>query len=215
MRSKRAIYNIITNILLQFITIIYGFIVPKIIISKFGSNANGLISSITQFLSYIALLESGFGPVIKSILYKPIAKNDRNKIKKILKSSELFFRRISYIFLIYIFVLCLSFPMLVNNDFDYLYTASLIIIISISTFAEYFFGMTYRLYLQAEQKTYVISIIQIITYILSIIIVVLLANIHTSIHIIKLFSGLIFVLRPLIQNYYIKIKYKINLNNVN
>ena len=70
MRSKKAIYNIVTNLVLQIVTIIYGFIVPKIIISNFGSNTNGLISSITQFLSYIALLESGFGPVVKSILYK-------------------------------------------------------------------------------------------------------------------------------------------------
>ena len=210
MRSKKAVYNILTNLVLQVITIIYGFIIPKVIISNFGSDVNGLVSSITQFLTYIALLESGFGPVIKAALYKPIAKKDNKEISNILKTSEKFFRKIACIFLIYIIILCVLYPMLVSNNFGYMYTISLIVIISISTFAEYFFGMTYRLYLQAEQKSYVISIIQIVTYILSIILIVILAKIGTSIQIIKLVSGIIFVFRPILQNLYVKKKYNIN-----
>ena len=213
MRSKKALYNVVSNLILQFIIVIYGFIVPKVIIQSYGSNVNGLISSITQFLAYIALLESGFGPVVKATLYKPIANKDKKAIGSILKASEKFFRTISYIFLIYIFVLSIFFPMLVRNDFDYLYTISLIFIIAISTFTEYFFGMTYKLYLQADQKTYIISFIQIITYILSIITIVIIAKLGVSIHIIKLATGLIFVLRPLIQNVYVKRIYKIDLKN--
>ena len=68
MRSKKAIYNIISNLMLQFVVVIYGFIVPQIIISNFGSSVNGLISSITQFLAYITLLESGFGPVKSNVV---------------------------------------------------------------------------------------------------------------------------------------------------
>ena len=48
--------NIITSLLLRIITIICGFIIPKIIISNYGSNVNGLVSSISQFLGYIVLL---------------------------------------------------------------------------------------------------------------------------------------------------------------
>ena len=106
------------------------------------------------------------------------------------------------------------YPILVNNEFDTVYTMSLILIISISTFAEYFFGMTYRLYIQSEQKNYIISIIQIITYILSTIAIVVLVKFNCSIQIIKLVSGLIFVLRPILQNYYVKKKYNINLKDV-
>lgn len=214
MRSKRALYNIISNLLLQIVTVIYGFIVPKIIISNYGSNVNGIISSITQFLAYIVLLESGFGPVIKSILYKPIAKKDNDTIEKILKSSERFFRMIACIFLIYIILLCIFYPLLVRNDFGYVYTISLILIIAISTFAEYFFGITYGLFLQANQKTYVISAIQIVTYVLSTIVIIILAKFNVSVQLIKLLTAVIFVLRPLLQNYYVKKKYNIDLKNV-
>lgn len=213
MRSKKALYNIGTNLVLQIIMVIYGFVVPKIIISKFGSNVNGLVSSITQFLGYISLLESGFGPVVKAALYKPIAKNDKDSIGSILKTSENFFKRIAYIFIIYIFILAMLYPLIINSNFEYIYTVSLILIISISIFSEYYFGMTYKLYLQADQKNYVISLIQIITYILNIIFVIILARVSNSIHIIKLVTCIIFVLRPIFQNLYVKKKYNINLKD--
>ena len=210
MRSKKAIYNIMTNLILQMVVIAYGFIIPKIIIQNYGSNVNGLISSITQFLAYITLLESGFGPVVKATLYKPLAQKNKQQLANILKATEKFFKKISYIFILYIAVLCLFFPLLVTNDFNYVYTVSLIIIISISTFAEYFFGMTYRMFLQANQQNYVINIIQISTYILNTIIIILLARFGTSIQAIKLASAIIFVFRPIIQNIYVKKKYRIN-----
>ena len=117
MRSKKAIYNISTNLILQIVIVIYGFIVPKIIISSFGSNVNGLISSITQFLAYITLLESGFGPVVKSVLYKPIAKKDNKTIANILKSTEKFFRSIAIIFLVYIIILCICYTFILSKNF--------------------------------------------------------------------------------------------------
>ena len=132
MRKKRAFYNLITSIALQIVSIICGLIVPKLIIATYGSNLNGLINSITQFLSYIALLEVGFGPVILSILYKPIANKDKNKIKKILKSSELFFRKISFIFIIYIIILCFVYPVFVNSNYDSLFIISILLTLVIN-----------------------------------------------------------------------------------
>lgn len=212
MRSKKAIYNIITNIVLQLVTIIYGFVVPRIIISKFGSDVNGLVVSITQFLAYITLLESGFGPVVKAVLYRPIANKDKKTIVDILRASEKFFRKIALIFVLYIIILFFIYPLIVDKTFDAVFTITLIAIIGISTFAEYFFGMTYRLFLQAKQKTYVISIIQIITYILSLVAIIVLAVSGANVFVIKLVSGLIFVLRPIFQNLYVKRKYAINLS---
>ena len=215
MRSKKIIYNLISNLVLQFAVLIYGFIVPKLIIGHFGSNVNGLVSSITQFLAYISLLEAGIGPVVKASLYKPIANKEKEKIEDILYATERFFRIISIIFIIYLLVLMFTYPLLVQGEFNYIFTLSLIFIISISTFAEYFFGMTYRLYLQAEQKMYITSFIQIIGYCLSIILIVVSIKFNSSIHFLKLISGLIFVMRPLLQNYYVKKKYKINLKSAN
>ena len=214
MRSKKAIKNILSSLLLQLMIVICGLILPRAIIGTYGSNVNGLISSINQFLAYITLLEAGIGPVIKSVLYKPIANKDKAQIEKILKAAQKFFNVISYIFIAYLIILCFIYPILVNNEFSVGYTVSLIIIISISTFSEYFFGMVYKLYLQAEQKTYITANIQTLTVVLNTIFSVILIKIGASIQIVKLVTAFIFVLRPILQNVYVKNKYNINLKEV-
>lgn len=213
MRSKKAALNIVSSLLLQFITLICGFIIPKLIIESFGSSVNGLISSIGQFLGYITLLESGVGPVVRAALYSPIAKKDKKNIENILKASEKFFKGIALILIIYVVILSFIYPVIVNSDFNYIYTVSLIIIIAISTFGEYFFGITYKIYLQAEQKIFIVSIIQIIGCILNTIAIVVLIKLGFSVHIVKLASALIFISRPIIQNIYVKKKYNINYKN--
>ena len=122
MRSKKAVYNISTNLVLQIVILIYGLIVPKIIITLFGSEVNGLTSSIVQFLNYITLLESGFGPVVKSVLYKPIANKDKKSITNILKASERFFHTVAAIFIFYIVFLIIFYPMIINSNFDKSFT---------------------------------------------------------------------------------------------
>lgn len=213
MRSKKAVYNIITSLILQAIIFLSGFVIRKLIIQEYGSDINGLIASITQFLAYITLLESGIGPVIKATLYKPISKKDINQVNNILYVSEKFFRKIAKIFLLYIVVLSIIYPIIVKAEFGYLFTATLIIIIAISTFAEYYFGMTYKLLLQADQKAYIASIIQIIGYIFNLVFVVVLVRFNCNIHILKLITSLVFLIRPIIQNCIVKKIYKINLKD--
>jgi len=211
MRSKKAIKNVLSSLIVQIATLICGFITPVLFIKEYGSEVNGLISSITQFLAYISLLDAGFGPVLKSVLYKPIAKKNKNEIEGLLKTSQKFFRRITYIFVGYIIILAIVYPLIVIEKFDFIFTFSLILIISISTFFEYFFGITYKLFLQADQKTYITSNIQLIFLIINTVLVVLLIKLNFSIHLVKLVSSLIFVLRPLVQSIYVNKKYNFNI----
>ena len=76
---------------------------------------------------------------------------------------------------------------------------------------EHFIGMTYKLYLQADQKNYIVSYIQIITYILNTISIFILIKLNCDIRIVKLVSSVIFISRPIIQSIYVKKKLKLNL----
>ncbi len=73
MKTKITLLNMMSALLLQICSIIGGFIVPHIIINYFGSNVNGLVSSLNQFLSYISLLEGGITSVVMANLYKPLS----------------------------------------------------------------------------------------------------------------------------------------------
>lgn len=215
MRRKKAKKNIVTSLILQFTTIICGLILPRLIIGTYGSETNGLVNSITQFLSYIALLDSGFGLVVKSLLYKPIANNDKSTIEKILGSTNSFFNRIAIIFIIYILALCIFYPLLIKSNFDAVFIISLIIVLSISTISEYFIGITYSLFIQANQENYIISTIQIITTIINTIIAVILIKFNLSIQIVKLVTMTLFAIRPLLLRFYVRHKYKVIINNKN
>ena len=119
MNSKSLFKNIVSSLILQFITIIYGFIVPILIIRHFGSETNGLVSSITKFLSYIVLLEVGIGPVVKNALFKPIVEKNKKEIEEILGTANRFFRFIAYAFIIYILILCVIYPFVVHDKYSY------------------------------------------------------------------------------------------------
>ena len=99
--KKKVMLNVGCTMLCQLVTFISGLIVPRLILSTFGSEANGLVSSITQFLNYIALVEGGIGSVVLTALYGPLAKKDDRKISSVLKAAENFFRQIASIFVFY------------------------------------------------------------------------------------------------------------------
>ncbi len=208
-RKKRMKLNVATNIALRVVTLVYGFLLAKVIIYKYGSDVNGLVNSITNFLAYITLLESGFGPVIKSLLYKPIAKNDSETIRKILSASEGFFRKISYIFIAYVVGLAIFYPLIVGREFDFVATSILVIILAIGVFVEYYFGITYEMFLQAEQKNYVVSLIKIVSYAVSTILVLVMAKLDVSLYIMELACGIVFLMKTFSQKLYVRKKYGI------
>lgn len=205
--------NIIINIALQVTTICSGLIIPRLIIRTYGSSINGLISSITQFLSYIALLEGGIGGVIKAVLYKPLLHKDRKALGAIINATNSFFRRIAYVFIVYLFLLAISFDRISNAGFGWIPTATLVLILGISTLTQYFFGLTYQFFLQADQKIWFTSGVQIITLWLNIVSSVLMIHFGCSVESVKLVTALIFTLRPLCFNLYVKKKYDIDFSS--
>lgn len=205
--------NLVTNILREAVNVVCGFILPNVIIRSFGSEVYGLTESITNFLGFIVLLEAGFGPVVKVALYKALAKKDTGQIKRILKTSECFFRKIAFLFLAYVLGLALLYPVISDSGLNYSFTATLVLIMAASTFAEYFFGITYRLFLQSDQKTYVTNIIQITITLLNLGLIVTAIKFGADIMVVKIITSLVFILKPVIQNVYIRKKYKILPNN--
>ena len=155
MRKKRLIYNTVSSLIFQVTTIICGFILPRLILNAFGSSVNGLVNSIAQFLGIISFLELGVGAVVQSALYKPLAENKQDDVSKIISSANKFFRRLAQILTVYVIVLVIFYPLFAAKEYGFWYTATLIVAISISSFAQYYFGIVNRLLLTADQRGYV------------------------------------------------------------
>lgn len=94
MRNKLLAKNTVASLIAQITTLICGFILPRLFLQHFGSEVNGLVNSIVQFLSVISFLELGVGAVVESSLYKPLAEKDNQQISKVMVSANKFFSAI-------------------------------------------------------------------------------------------------------------------------
>lgn len=210
MRSRKALINTISGISYELVAIICGFIVPRYIIKAFGSDYNGITSSIAQFLACISLFKTSITGVTRAALYKPLSQHDDAAISSIIVATERFMRRIALIFAGAVFVFACIYPFFFKDSFDWLFSFSLVIILGISTFVQYYFGITYQILLSADQKQNILYIVQIITTILNTLFALLLIRLNCSIHVVKLGSAVAFSLNPLLINIYVKKKYIIN-----
>lgn len=209
-RSKKALLNLISQLLVQAVTAVCGFIVPKLMLESFGSELNGIITSISQFLGIIALMESGFGSVAKTAFYKPLALNDINGISGVYNATESFFHKIAFVFFFYCCTLALIFPHVKETEYNYYFIASLVLITGISSFMQYYLGMSYTILLNADQCSYISAFWQVITIICNAVLTVILLKLDASIHIVKLASASVFVFKPIIINLYGRHKYRID-----
>ena len=153
--KKKLILNTIMSLLLQITAVICGFIVPRLMLQYYGSKINGLVQSIAQFLQIISFLELGVGQVIQSSLYKPLSVGSTEGISQVLKSGTTYFRKIAYAILVYICLLTMIFPYMVNGEYGWNYTVSLIFSMGIGLFAQYYFGLIDKILLNADQKMYI------------------------------------------------------------
>jgi len=131
------------------------------------------------------------------------------EISEVLASTQKFMRKISLIFVLFIVALSIIYPTFLVKDFDWWFTASLIFIISLSTFAQYYFGFTYQILLSADQKDYITTLLEIFTTILNTLVAVVLIKNDCSLHMVKLGSSLVNVIPPIFLYLYCRKKYNI------
>lgn len=209
-RLSRAKKNIFVSLGCQLLTLLCGIIVPKVMLSAFGSEVYGATTSIAQFLSYIALLEGGIGGVARAVLYKPLAENDVSAISAIMAEIRRFFRVIALVFLAYVVVLACSFKTISRVDcLDWASTALLVGVISISTFAQYFVGISNAILLQAAQKSYITNFVNILGTVVNTVMIIVLVALDCDIIVVKLVSSIIFVMRPVILWLYVRRSYRL------
>ena len=199
----------VSALMLQLATMVQGLILPRLILTYFGSEVNGLVSSVTQFLGFISLLEGGLGAVVLAELYRPIEEWDDKKISRILEACQAFFNHLAIAFIIYTIILSFIYPLFITKQFSFAYTSTMVLILSITTLTQYLFSITYKLYLQADQKLYIVNNISCATIVINTIVAVVIMVCFPNIHVVKLCSGFIYLLQPLFFRHFIYRKYRI------
>lgn len=196
--------NIIFSVFLRLVNAVVGLILPRMMLVHYGSEANGMIQAISQVLSYAVLFEFGIGGVILAAFYKPLANNDNEAISDIFNYTKRYFDKICILFLGLVVIFALTAKYIISTGFDYMYVVSMVLILALTTYFSYYFGLPHQLLMKADQKIRIVNAIQIITTIVNFFACVLLINAGCRIHTVKLVSAFVFLLNPVVYRIYVK-----------
>lgn len=207
-RTKTFFYNSMSTALLQVIILIVGLITPRIMLQYYGSEINGLVSSICQFVSYFSLVEAGLAGASTYALYKPLASGDHKSINGIIVAAKIFYIQSGYVFVLLTLVLAFFYPCFIKSErLSPISIGLLVIIIGINGTLEFFTLAKYRVLLTADQKTYVISITSMIQIFLNTAIIVVLSISRVNIITLRVVALLAFFTRSFLLLIYVKIHY--------
>lgn len=208
MRTRQALKNTVASLLLQVVLAVSGIIVPRFFTELYGSAVNGLVSSINQFITYMSLVEAGIGAAGTVALYGPIARKETERVSSIVSAARSFYLRSGVIFLGLVAALVLLYPSVVKNEIgDTSFIRMMILVLSVSGIVDYFFLGKYRVLLQADQRGYVISVIQICGTILMTAVSIWLIKLEVSALLVKAVAAAVYLLRSVAVAIYVRRQY--------
>jgi hypothetical protein len=206
-RTKSAVLIVRSNIILQLLLVMSGLILPRYIIFTYGSEVNGLVSSIKQFLLYFNAVSSGIGVASMAALYAPLDHGNIEKINAIASASRIFFTKIGYIISSLILIFLVIYPIFITSSISRSVTVFLILVLNAEFIIEYFLLSKYRIFLNVAQKAYVILNTHALGVVIYTLVAVFLIRMHLNILIVLSASTVCYALRSLLIINYTKKHY--------
>lgn len=154
-------YNLIFSLINNFVLTILGFVTRTVFVHSLGSNYLGLNGLFTNVLSLLSLAELGIGSAITFSLYKPIAENDNEKIKSLMRLYKEAYRLVGGIVLVVGVALTPFLKYIVNLDvgIEINYYAIYLMFLANSVLSYWFFA--YRsVIIYANQEGYITTKIE-------------------------------------------------------
>lgn len=157
-RLNKVTKNMTFHLLYEAIIVVLGFLVPRFIIQYYGSEVNGLSSTISQTVKLVTLLQAGIATAATYSLYKPVNNHDNQEISMILASTKKTFRKIGIAVLCLGFFVSLALAFFINGELGPLSIYIACFLFFIKTSLDLYVTQSYRVFLTACQNNYLLSI---------------------------------------------------------
>ena len=158
--------NLFVSLLSQAIILILGLIVPRIVLVNYGSDTNGLTSTISQVFTYLALLEAGISLSARNAFYKPIKENNKEDISFVASLAKKYYRKVSIIYFSVIIMFSLILPFVFKTKVPYFTIFVYILFEGLSSVVTFYFINTWTTFLKANGDSYIINIFSLISRVL-------------------------------------------------
>ena len=201
--SRKGILNIFTAFFSQILIIITGIVIPKLILSYYGSETNGLINSVVQILNYFSLFEAGVGIASLQALYKPVSQDNKDGISRIMVATHNFYKKAGMLYVIAVVALAFVYPVFVETSISYFVIFLIIIFSGLGNSINFIYQGKYKILMQAEGYSYVINVITTIIQIAICAVRIVLISAGFDIITVQFSYFLICILQMLIYHWYI------------
>lgn len=192
-----------------------GLLIPRIMIGGYGSDVNGLVSTIGQMFTYVNLLEAGIGQSARNMLYKPIAENDRASVNHVLSLAQNDYNRFTILYIIGVVLLALSSPLFINTNIDRRTIFLIVIFEGMAGAVSFFFTETDIALLTADGKGYINNSINVVIKAAAYLAKIILAVNGINVVILQITYFFITILKALLYRAYRKKKYPwVNISKV-
>lgn len=158
MRSLSALKNVIMSLLYEVMLILFGLVVPRLIIGTYGSEVNGLTSTVTHILSILNLLQAGAVGASIFQMFKPVAEKDYYQVSKVIEASKRYFRKIGTIFLVLVIAITPFVSFGVKSELALWEKAFAFIILGLNGAFYFFFTSWFDILFSSHQKRFVMSV---------------------------------------------------------
>ena len=156
---RRVLHNMCSSLLYNLSVILFGLLLPRLYLTSFGSELNGLDSTIKQIFSCLTLLEAGVGLASQQAYYLPVAVGDRKAINGIFSATHHYYHRTGIVYLLVTVVFALLYPLCINTVLSYGTVSLIVVFYGIPGIVSYLVQGKYRSFMEVEGKNYVITYI--------------------------------------------------------
>lgn len=154
-KKKRSLKIFYFGIISQVATLLLGIIIPRLLLVNYGSEINGLLSSIKQVFVYVSLLEAGVGTASLQALYAPIALDDKQKVSEIMAATDRYYKKTGIFYAISVILLSIIYPLTVKTDLKKNVIIAIIVLQGMSGVIKYFFQGKYTVLLRVDGRSYI------------------------------------------------------------
>ena len=208
MQKKDVVINLVVSAVTQIITLALGLVLPRLILLTWGSEYNGLLSSVTNIMSYLALLEAGLNTAMLQALYKTVGQNDREQTSIVVRTAQRYYYKISIVYAAMVVGIAFLYPLVVETAISYWEIVAIIVLQGLVGVINFAFRAAYQQLLNAEGKYYVISLITFLTTVLTYTAKIAAIKIFDSVIIMQVMSVFVILVQVAIYATYFNQHYK-------
>lgn len=206
-KKSKLFKNVITGFGGQLIAIILGLIVPRFFIMSYGSDVNGLLSTITQIFTYMALLEAGIGQAAKNLLYKPFQEKNKDGVSEIASIAKSYFRRFTLIYGVGVIAIALILPLVLKTNVDSVTIALIVLFEGMSGVVSFYFIQTPSIIIGVDGRSYVNNYITLLNKIVGYAVKIVMAALGLNIVLLQFVFFLVTVAKVFFYQIYFKKHY--------